>query len=664
MNTTVQHLCPSFHFAFDACSGNALNTCNLVGTTTSIASAAEPLNTPGTAGVSVTNPKLITQFGGSSFSLNNATYTRFRMDGTSQPDAILILIPGFEGGANDFKILAENLIPRVYVEQSLVIEVWAFDRRSNQLEDLVGLNISEKRLDPQVGLDWLFGSELGLALDPVLAAGPNRRAVFYDSTDVPFIANWTPLVFARDIDAVVQAADAVVRNHNVFLGGHSMGTTFTARYAATDFNPGGTPDPGYAKLRGLVLLEGAGGSTAGAPLTADTLDRIIAKYDGGLYGAVKDPGSPGRCVNGTTACTIASEGTDCGAFTTPKCTLTTTAYPIVSVLGFNALNPRILASSEPAAIQGAYDPDSGLNITQVDQGTAGNNAVAMVPDLSGLTLINGGGPTTVEGGIGTFVDDDGLISSLAFFVATSVGGPGPTVGGRLTWRDITEGIPASETPNNGPPPTTFPPLPGVWGQEKEVTSIARLLESFYVGNTNFTDWYYPASGLSVTSVTGQCSNAAGGTCSVVGNSFAPCGGPGMTQAQADAQCSQAISLDSTALTVGRNRPDIESLTQAANIDIPVISFVGTNGLARVPAALVPFGTSIHRCTAPSCNQVTDRVVDASNPNPAFPTLGDVAGGFEVFVNEGFAHVDVVTAEDGPANNVIGPLAAFLKRNTQ
>ena len=92
--------------------------------------------------------------------------------------------------------------------------------------------------------------------------------------------------------------------------------------------------------------------------------------------------------------------------------------------------------------------------------------------------------------------------------------------------------------------------------------------------------------------------------------------------------------------------------------------MGSNGLARVPGAMVPFGTSIHRCTAPSCDGVTDRVVDASTPNPAFPTLGGVAGGFEVYVSEGFAHVDVVTAEDGPDNNVIGPLAAFLKRNAQ
>src|SRR5207244_11746432 len=131
-------------------------------------------HTPRTPRVSVTNPNLLTQFGGSSFSLNNATYTRFRRDGAGMPDAILILVPGFEGGANDFKILAENVIPRAFLEQGLVLEIWAYDRRTNQLEDRVGLDISEARPAPYVGLAWLFGTEAGLTLPLVLAPRPDR----------------------------------------------------------------------------------------------------------------------------------------------------------------------------------------------------------------------------------------------------------------------------------------------------------------------------------------------------------------------------------------------------------------------------------------------------------------------------------------------------------
>ena len=118
-----------------------------------------------------------------------------------------------------------------------------------------------------------------------------------------------------------------------------------------------------------------------------------------------------------------------------------------------------------------------------------------------------------------------------------------------------------------------------------------------------------------------------------------------------------------ALSVGRGRRDIENLTQAANIDIPVIGFGGSNGLAPVPGRYTPFAQSIGVCTAPSCNG-TPRVVDASTPNPAFPTFGDVAGGFEVYISEGFAHVDVLTAEDDANNNVLAPLSAFIARNVQ
>lgn len=290
---TVRHACYASPFAPDACSFNATNACAtlVVQETVDIASAAEPAATPGSSGVVVTNPKLVAQFGAGSFSLNRARYTRHALAGPpQQPGAILVLVPGFEGGAGDFKILAENLITRAHA-QGLVLEVWAYDRRSNQLEDGVGLDIAEEFASPEIALDWLYGGELTLTLDPLLAAGPNRRAVFYDTqADVPFMANWTNLVFSRDIVAVVNAARAVAVNQNVFLGGHSAGTGFAARYAATDFNLSGVgpADPGYAKLRGIVLLEGGGGSTAGAPLTADTLDRIEAKFDGGLYAAVRD----------------------------------------------------------------------------------------------------------------------------------------------------------------------------------------------------------------------------------------------------------------------------------------------------------------------------------------------------------------------------------------
>ncbi len=653
----VRHACYVSPFAPDACSFDAANDCTslVVQETQNIPSGAQPAETPGSPGVVVTNPKLLTQFGGGSFSLNSARYTRHHLAGPpQQPDGILVLVPGFEGGASDFRILAENVITRAK-NAGFILEVWAFDRRTNQLEDSVGLDIAEEFLSPEIALDWLYGGELTIPLDAVLAGGPNRRAVFYDTqADLPFIASWTNLVFSRDIDAVVTAARAAARNQNVFLGGHSAGTGFTARYASTDFNltGAGSADPGYAKLRGLVLLEGGGGSVGGAFLSNDTLDRIEAKFDGGLFGAVRD--NAARCVDGVTPCTIPTEAADCTGQTPPKCTLPTASYAIVPGI----LNPRVLAAGEVTGIQAALDPDNGKSILLVDQGSPGNTAVAKVPDLAGLGLLP---PSTAEGGLGNFVDDDGIVASLASFVATSLGGPGPLVGPMgdqvQSWLDITEASfppcgapsPTCLAPFNGPAPTTI--NGAKWGQEKEVTRMDRMVKNFYLGGTNFTDLYYPVAGPSVTSVSGVCT---AGVCSV-GNVGASC--------TSDAQCSQAINLDSSALSIGRGRRDIENLTQAGSINIPVISFGGTNGLATVPGVYSAFGVSIGVCTAPSCNG-TPRIVDRFNPNPAFPTFGGIPGGFEVVMAEGFAHLDVVTAEDNGDNPVPTALVAFIQRNLQ
>jgi pimeloyl-ACP methyl ester carboxylesterase len=592
----------------------------VVGEKTIISSAANPADTPGSPGVEVDpSSKLFTQFGTTEIDLNNATYTRYHIDSQQTPDAILILVPGFEGGASDFEILAEQLLPRVLRESDLIVEVWAYDRRGDQLEDRSGLVLAEQMSDEQLALDWLFGAELGLNLDPRLP----RRAVIYNSRDdIPFLANWTPLVFSRDIDAVVEAARSAT--DNVFLGGHSAGTGFTARYAATDFDLDGSgdPEPGYTKLRGLVLLEGGGGSTAGT-VSEENLDRIEARFDGGLFGAVR-AGAP-RCVDGVTPCTVATEDTACAAFANAKCTEPTLAYAEVPGL----LNTRILASVEPSAIQGRTDPDSGLIILLADQnGVQGNNAISRVPDLAGLAALGRG---TVMGGVGAFVDDDGVIAGMAAFVAMSVGFRAPRVPDALMmWTDITENVPPQAFTDNGPPPTSLPlPTNSRWGVERESVRFDRLLELF-IGETNFLDWYFPSSGLGVTA-----------------------GLPG---------------LDSSALSaappLGRGRRDIENLTQAANVDVPVICFGGSNGLATVPAAFLPFANSIGVCRAPSCDGTTARVVDAAQPNPAFPTFGGPEGGFEVHISEGYAHVDVVVAEDVEGNEVIGPLAAFLARNTE
>lgn len=637
-----------------------------------IPSAAEPAETPGTPGVVASNPKILTQFGGSP-DLNLARYTRWRLNGVEQPaDAILVVIAGFGGGVNNYALMAEDLIAKMNDEYGLVLEVWGYHRRSNKLEDRRGFYAAQLFNDPLMAMDWYYGNELygtddvapadGIpdSLGPILAGGFGGRAQFYNtSDDIPFIANWTPQVHSIDLDAVVEAALAHVGNGNVFLAGHSAGTGFAARYAATDFDltGAGPAEPGHARLRGLVLLEGGGGSTLGTALSEDSLDRIIAKADGGNFGAVRD--QAGRCVDGTTACTLADEATTCAGQTPPVCTPPATAYS--GLLG----GPGLLAASEPLALQAqlAADPDAVLAIPQQPLGPMGEKATDVVPDLGVLGILPPGSPYFL---FGQFLDDDGLAASfLSPAVATGLGGPGVAVGGLNTWLTIAEGpFAPSIVPNNGPKPTAFGGNLR-WGQEIEVVEMKRFLKTFTTADSNAADWYYPTSGLSTTSAPGFCDT--GTSLCTKGNVGAACA--------ADGDCGQSISLDSSALSLpspaGRGRPDIANLTQAGAIDIPVLCIGGSNGLTPVPGIYTNFGLSIGTCTAASCDGSTARVVDAVTPNEAFPTFGNVAGGYEVYVFEGLAHNDVLVSEDSlitplPApdgRTLLTTLADFIDRNS-
>ncbi len=590
-----------------------------------IPSEAQPAMTPGSPGVVVTNPKLLAHFGDQGPDLNHAIYTRYYLSdaGEMQPDAILILIPGFEGGASEFAVLADQLMRRMRDESAMVVEVWAMDRRSELLEDRVGLELAEQEGDPYLGLDFFFGDDLGLELDPRLVDGPNRRLIAYNaSDDLAFIANWTPLVHTLDIDAIVSQALAHVRNDNVFLGGHSAGTGYTVRYAATDLDfDGEAVTPGYGRLRGLVLLEGGGGVTTD-PVSEDTLDRIEARFDGGLFGAVRDQAA--RCIDGTTACSVETEATDCAAFSNPVCTPPTDAY------ASGLINIQTFAAGELVALDGDLNGDTGLSIIQQDQnGIDGNSAFNQVPELLPIRVLLGTAKGTSVSLFAQYIDDDGLGAAAAPFLAASIGAPGPVVDGLTTWLNFDDELPDNVFVDNGPAPVE-PVLGRMWGVEVEPTNFEeRILTLSYKGDTNLFDWYYPSSGLGVTA---------------------------------------RLGLDTSQLSApppaGRGRVDIDNRTQAANIDIPVIAFGGSNGLTPVPGSFLGFAKSIGPCSAPSCDGVTTRVIDENQPSIAFPTFGEVSGGYEVYISEGYSHLDIVTAEDREDNRVIGPLVQFIQRNSE
>jgi cysteine-rich repeat protein len=638
----------------DSCT-NACSTGPTAFSVLTVPSAVAPGNTPDGTPATAVDPgsTLETQFGSTVFSLNNVTYTRFHVPGAGDPDAVLILVPGFAGGSHSFKYLAENLLVRAEAGGTMTLEVWAYDRRTNQLEDRAGAALAESERDPLLAFNWYFGDEAGLPSDPRLT----RRAVFHSGEDVAFIANWTPNVFARDIDVLVDTAAALPSAPKVFLGGHSLGTTFLARYASTDLDPGAGVQPGYAKLAGLVLFEGGGSALPTLIPSSDNLDLIIAKADGGLYHAVKN--GDARCVDGTPC---PGGDADCvGAPLPPGAVTNKCVQPLEAYTGADTTAPLVLvtpqvhAAGDIAAIQGRLDPD-GQSLIQVDFGAGKATDV-----VDGLGILGALPPSTTAAAVGFFLDDDfSPVSAFQASLGFSTNGgntkpfgfflPGDAYPPDVlrTWDDIDQ--PMLPAGANGPVPDngTATSVNDTNGQEKEVTDIGVMTTLLFSGGINFGDSYFGASGLSVTTADGVCTS---GTCST-GNVGASC--------TTNSNCSVSLGLDSTPLSVGRGRPDIENLTQATAIDIPVIALGGTNGLTPTNGSFKAFADSIATCTAPSCDGFTPRVVNPATINTVY---GGISGGFEVHLSEGYAHIDVLSAEDDASHNeVYDPLMDFLERN--
>ena len=591
-----------------------------------LASPAHPAHTPDGTMANAVDPgsSVDIQFGTTMPDLNKASYVRYHAPGAGDPDTVLVLVPGFAGGAHSLKIVAETMVAKAAAAGNIVLEVWAFDRRTDLLEDDAGGVLAESEDDPDLAINWYFGTELGLPLDPRIT----RRAVFHESSDIPFIANFTYNMFAHDIDTVIDAAHALPSSPTVFLGGHSLGTLFSARYAATDLDPGPPLVAGHDKVAGLVLFEGGGDSLPEGLPSSDALDKVIAKADGGLYHAIKN--GDARCWDGTPC---PGGDVDCSAVTLAAGAVTNKCVSPVDAFAGGVISPQIHAIGDAVGPQARRHPDS-MSIAQYNYGAG--SAIDVVPGLSILGFLPRG---SAESSVGFFLDDDyspevSFQSSMGFsdnggntdLGAYYLAGPATNDPYRL-WKGIDTPQAAAALIDHGVPADAY----DLNGNEKEISPMASVLTMLRTGDRNIGDWYFAAAGLATTV-----------ELLVAENDFFMGG------------------LDSTPLSVGRGRPDIENLTEGANIDIPIICFGGSNGISPTPGAFLPFAESIATCTAPSCDG-TPRVVAS---DPITPTYGDAAGGLEAYISEGYAHIDVVSARDDVSHNqVYAPLLAFLERNT-
>lgn len=147
--------------------------------------------------------------------------------GPASAKRVLVLSPGFQGGAGDFALIGPELVRRVPG-----LQVWAVDRRTQAFEDASGFASG----DPQRAFDYYLG---GQGFKPVSGA------------DVPYVREWGLPLTMGDLHRVVRRARDGGRRR-VILGGHSLGASLTVAYASWDF--GGRP--GHRDLDGMVLIDG------------------------------------------------------------------------------------------------------------------------------------------------------------------------------------------------------------------------------------------------------------------------------------------------------------------------------------------------------------------------------------------------------------------------
>ena len=113
-------------------------------------------------------------------------------------------------------------------------------------------------------LGWLFG-----------APAPGHFQ-FLDGASYPFARDWGMAVALNDANAVVRKARAKGKRE-VVLGGHSLGASLTAAYAAWDFNG----RPGYKDLDGMVLIDGGLLDTFDVIATLPAAQQAIADLQAG-----------------------------------------------------------------------------------------------------------------------------------------------------------------------------------------------------------------------------------------------------------------------------------------------------------------------------------------------------------------------------------------------
>jgi hypothetical protein len=231
--------------------------------------------------------------------LDYIPYIRYSVNGTSttNANAVVIAQPGLHAGNGCFDYFGKQLVSLAKADRGMNVELWAIDRRGNNLEDHTGLDEAErmwhagqlKDIQPMLSGYYYRGQSInGRTFDG-----------FYESEDVPYMSEFGLRVAMEDIYTLIKTyfPNQSVRQKRVYVAGDSLGTTMTADFACWDFDgdPNTTADIGYNNIAGVIAMDALMTPNA-IPINQDVF-RIIADFL---------PSSFANLINTTSLSTYAS----------------------------------------------------------------------------------------------------------------------------------------------------------------------------------------------------------------------------------------------------------------------------------------------------------------------------------------------------------------------
>jgi pimeloyl-ACP methyl ester carboxylesterase len=374
--------------------------------------------------------------------LNRSRFVRYRVDASAPKPAraIVIMMPGFLGGAGSFDPLARALVRRSKDDAAGPIEVWAIDRRSNLLEDTHGSDVAEVRQDTSYAERYYVEGE---AVEGKTFAG------FKDQSDLPFESEWGMATTIDDLRAVVSLVPAAERKGRVVLLGHSLGATIAEAYASWDFlegGAGGGSTRGFDELAGLVLIDGVSDHELDAPSAFDTT----------AYTATE----PGDVAGGG------------GAFSSPNLAKIRKYQPFIS-LPF--LGVAVYEQAERMAMAATFAPAA----PRLEDGDL-TNTLAIVLGLTSAQIPK----LTNEAAFG-FAFDDASCNVVIAGVSCGAGKGGPVAS--------YDSLFGPKLIHPSDPTASYTWVPYDQTSPTELTDLRDAARSWYFGpGLNFAEWYFPA----------------------------------------------------------------------------------------------------------------------------------------------------------------------------